>query len=113
MFGLGVLGMSRRIATYPPDAGFTTLNLIASIGAGILGLAFCVFIYNMYRSWRHRVPAPPDPWEGQTLEWATSSPPPRFNFNAEYPIPRVRSYAPLLDLREQQYVTTPAQQGQG
>jgi cytochrome c oxidase subunit 1 len=113
MFGLGVLGMSRRIATYPPNAGFTTLNLMASIGAGILGLSICVFIYNLYHSWRHRVPAPPDPWEGQTLEWATSSPPPRFNFNAGYPIPRVRSYAPLLDLREQQYGTTPAQRGQG
>jgi len=43
----------------------------------------------------------PNPWQGQTLEWATSSPPPPFNFNLDYPVPRVHSYAPLLDAREQ------------
>jgi cytochrome c oxidase subunit I len=113
MFGLGVLGMPRRVATYPAYTGFTTLNLISSIGAFILGLAMMVFIYNVYHSVRRRVPAPPDPWQGQTLEWVTSSPPPRFNFDAQHPIPRVRSYAPLLDLREQQYGTAPAQRGRG
>jgi cytochrome c oxidase subunit 1 len=113
MFGLGILGMSRRIATYPANAGFTTLSFIASIGAGIIGLSMLVFAYNLYHSARRKVPAPPDPWQGQTLEWATSSPPPRFNFNAAHPIPRVRTYAPLLDLREQQYGITPAQKGRG
>jgi hypothetical protein len=54
----------------------------------------------LYVSARRKEPAPPDPWGGQTLEWATSSPPPRFNFNGQFPVPRVRSYAPLLDLRE-------------
>jgi cytochrome c oxidase subunit 1 len=100
MFGLGILGMTRRIATYPASEGFTTLSLISSIGAGILGLAMLVLLYNIYLSARRRVPAPPDPWQGQTLEWATSSPPPRYNFSAEHPVPRIRSYAPLLDLRE-------------
>jgi cytochrome c oxidase subunit 1 len=50
-------------------------------------------------SLRRREPAGDDPWLGHTLEWATSSPPPRYNFDA--PLPPVRSYAPLLDLREQ------------
>jgi cytochrome c oxidase subunit 1 len=99
-FGLGMLGMARRMATYPADAGWATLNLVASIGAGILGLSMIVFAYNVYLSARRKVPAPADPWGGQTLEWATSSPPPRFNFDAAHPIPRIRSYAPLLDLRE-------------
>jgi cytochrome c oxidase subunit 1 len=102
MFGLGMLGMPRRVATYPANLGFNTLNLISSIGAFILGLSLLFFIYNLYISARRKVPAPPDPWQGTTLEWATSSPPPRFNFNQDYPVPQVRSYAPLLDLRERQ-----------
>ena len=101
MFGLGYLGMPRRVASYPASAGFTTLSVISSIGAFIIGLAMLVFAYNIYRSARRRLPAPPDPWRGLSLEWATSSPPPRFNFCADYPVPRVRSYAPLLDLREE------------
>jgi cytochrome c oxidase subunit I len=60
-----------------------------------------VFIWNIYVSVRARVPAGPNPWQAHTLEWATSSPPPRFNFNLTHPVPKVRSYAPLLDVREQ------------
>jgi cytochrome c oxidase subunit 1 len=101
MFGLGLLGMPRRVASYPAGAGFTTLSFISSVGAFIIGLAMLVFAYNVYRSVRRRGPAPPDPWQAHTLEWATSSPPPRFNFSAEFPIPRIRSYAPLLDLRQE------------
>jgi cytochrome c oxidase subunit 1 len=97
MFGLGMLGMPRRIPTYPGNEGLNALNLTASIGAFILGLSMLVFAYNLYTSARRKVPAPPNPWGGHTLEWATSSPPPRFNFNLRYPVPRVRSYAPLLD----------------
>ncbi|HET9893819.1 MAG TPA: cbb3-type cytochrome c oxidase subunit I [Streptosporangiaceae bacterium] len=100
MFGLGYLGMSRRVASYQASAGFTTLSVISSIGAFILGLAMLVFAYNLYVSRLRRVPAPADPWEGNTLEWATSSPPPLFNFGPSHPIPPIRSYAPLLDLRE-------------
>ena len=60
-----------------------------------------VFAYNLWVSCRVRVPAPDDPWHGHTLEWRTSSPPPPYNFDLAHPVPRVRSYAPLLDLREQ------------
>jgi cytochrome c oxidase subunit 1 len=101
MFFLGYDGMPRWIPTYPANAGFTTLSLISSIGAGVIGIGMCVFIWNIYASARARVPAGPNPWQAHTLEWATSSPPPRFNFNLTYPVPRVRSYAPLLDYREQ------------
>lgn len=98
MFGLGILGMPRRVATYQPSPGLDTLNLISSIGAFIIGLSVLVLVFNLYASGRRQVPAGPDPWHGQTLEWATSSPPPLYNFNATYPVPQVRSYAPLLDL---------------
>jgi len=100
MFFLGYFGMPRRIVTYPVSAGWGTLNLISTVGAFILGVSFLLFAYIVYHSVRHRTPQPPNPWGAYTLEWATSSPPPRFNFNAEYPVPKVRSYAPLLDLRE-------------
>ncbi|MBV9446497.1 MAG: cbb3-type cytochrome c oxidase subunit I [Streptosporangiaceae bacterium] len=99
-FFLGMRGMPRWMATYPSGAGFTTLSLISSIGAGIIGLAMLVLLWNIYVSARFKKLAPPDPWRGQTLEWATSSPPPRFNFNLAYPVPKVRGYAPLFDLRE-------------
>jgi cytochrome c oxidase subunit 1 len=57
-----------------------------------------LFLVNIAVSLRRNVAAGPDPWLGQTLEWATSSPPPRHNFAA---LPAVRSFAPLLDLREE------------
>ncbi|MCU4183113.1 cbb3-type cytochrome c oxidase subunit I [Acidiferrimicrobium sp. IK] len=97
MFGLGFLGLPRRVATYPDQAWFGTLNLISSIGAGVIALAMAVFAFNVVHSRRHRVAAPDDPWAGQTLEWATSSPPPRWNYDV---IPPITSHAPLLDLRD-------------
>lgn len=100
MFWLGFDGMPRRIATYPASSGFGPLNLVASAGAGVLGLAMACFAFNVAWSLRARVPATDDPWRAHTLEWATTSPPPAYNFAAGHPIPRVRSYAPLLDLRE-------------
>jgi cytochrome c oxidase subunit 1 len=96
MFGSGFLGMPRRVATYAPSPTIDVLNLISSIGAAILAGAMIVFAVNVVRSVRRRIPAPTDPWGGHTLEWATISPPPRFNFVS---IPPIRSYAPLFDLR--------------
>jgi cytochrome c oxidase subunit I len=106
-FILGLKGMPRWIPTYPASAGFTTLSLISSIGAGIIGLAILAFAYGIYVAFRRKVPAGPDPWGGHSLEWATSSPPPRFNFSLRYPVPPVRSYAPLMDLREKHEHSTP------
>ena len=65
MFGLGFLGMPRRVASYPGNEGLNALNLASSIGAFIIGLSMLVFAYNLYLSKRRRVPAPPDPWQGQ------------------------------------------------
>ncbi|MDQ3609612.1 MAG: cbb3-type cytochrome c oxidase subunit I [Actinomycetota bacterium] len=97
MFFLGHEGMVRRIADYPQSAGWQTLNTLSTIGAFVILLSLLIFVANLIRSLRLGAPSGPDPWEGHTLEWATSSPPPRYNFSA---VPPVRSYAPLLDLRE-------------
>jgi cytochrome c oxidase subunit 1 len=97
MFFLGVDGMPRRVADYLPTDGFTTLNVVATCGAGILAVAFLIFVVNVVRSLRLGALAGPDPWKGQTLEWYTTSPPPRHNFDA---LPPIGTYAPLLDLRE-------------
>ena len=95
---LGEMGMPRRYADYLPVDGFTTLNTISSIGAFELGLSTLPFLYNVWRTARY---APKvevdDPWGyGRSLEWATSCPPPRHNFNA---LPRIRSDSPAFDMR--------------
>jgi cytochrome c oxidase subunit 1 len=97
MFFLGEDGMPRRVADYTPEDGFQHLNVISTIGAFTIAIAIAIFIANVVVSLRRRDPAGDNPWEGQTLEWATSSPPPPFNFRS---LPAIRSYAPLLDLRE-------------
>jgi cytochrome c oxidase subunit 1 len=99
MFFLGEDGMPRRISRYPTHPSWATLNLIETIGAGIIALGILVFLINLVVSLRTRIPAGADPWLGHTLEWATSSPPPPHNFDG--PLPPIRSYAPLLDLREE------------
>jgi cytochrome c oxidase subunit 1 len=99
MFFLGEDGMPRRVARYPKHPGWATLNRIETAGAGVIAVAIVVFLTNVVVSLRRRSLAGNDPWHGHTLEWTTSSPPPALNF--EQPLPPVRSYAPLLDLREQ------------
>ena len=107
MFALGYEGMPRRVVTYADFDGFGLMNLLSSIGAAFLAAGMTVFIVNVLWTLRQRAhgraePASDDPWEAHTLEWATSSPPPRFNFDPEHPVPRVTSFAPLLDLRQRQ-----------
>jgi cytochrome c oxidase subunit 1 len=97
MFILGAEGMTRRISRYPASTGWQGLNELETLGAFVIALSVFVFIVNVAVSLRNRVPAGDDPWEGHSLEWATSSPPPRHNFSE---LPPIRSFAPLLDLRE-------------
>jgi cytochrome c oxidase subunit I len=95
MFFLGYEGMPRRVADYESRLG--DLNLIASIGAGVIALGILLVLVNFVVSLRRKVPAGNDPWGAQTLEWWTTSPPPRDNFAS---LPKITSYAPLLDRRE-------------
>ena len=83
MFIPGTIGMNRRVATYPPE--FEFLNLIVSIAAFGLGLAFLPWVYNMLNSWIRGEKAPDNPWHAKTLEWQTTSPPPLENFD-EFPV---------------------------
>lgn len=68
----------------------------------MLGVGALLFMANVVITLRRPRHAPPNPWQAHSLEWATSSPPPTFNFTARYPIPPIHSYAPLLDLRERE-----------
>ena len=94
---LGNEGMPRRYADYLPSDGFTTLNMISTAGAFILGLSTLPFLWNVFRSYRYgEVVTVDDPWGfGNSLEWATSSPPPRHNFTE---LPRIRSERPAFEL---------------
>lgn len=96
MFILGNEGMPRRIARYAQHPEWATPNLLETIGAGIIALGVCLFIANVIVSLVRAREAGENPWVGQTLEWATSSPPPPQNFTGA--LPPIRSYAPLLDL---------------
>jgi cytochrome c oxidase subunit I len=98
MFVLGDEGMVRRIDSYPLSTGWQGLNEVETAGAFVIALATAIFLANVYISLRRRVPAGENPWGGHSLEWWTSSPPPRYNFAS---LPPIRSYAPLLDLREE------------
>jgi cytochrome c oxidase subunit I len=95
---LGLSGMPRRIYTYQPGLGWSTYNLISTIGSFILGVGVLITILNVARSVTHGRIAGPDPWKGNTLEWFTTSPPPVNNFDA---VPRVRSVEPMRDIRRQ------------
>jgi cytochrome c oxidase subunit 1 len=93
---LGVEGMPRRIADYLPSDGFTTLNQVSTVGAFLLAASTLPFLLNVYKSARSPMVELDDPWGwGRSLEWATSSPPPRHNFVS---IPRIRSESPAFDL---------------
>ncbi len=91
---LGLMGMPRRIYTYGPEMGWGPLNLLATIGSGIATAGAMIFVANSVISlWRGRL-AGADPWRGSSLEWATPSPPPSYNFERT---PVVESLAPLWD----------------
>jgi cytochrome c oxidase subunit 1 len=95
---LGVIGFPRRYADYSPADGFTDLNMVSSVGAFLLGLSTLPFLYNVWRTARSgQKVMVDDPWGyGNSLEWATSCPPPRHNFTS---LPRIRSERPAFDLK--------------
>ncbi|MFU8875870.1 cytochrome c oxidase subunit I [Micromonospora sp. SL4-19] len=95
---LGNEGMPRRYVDYLPSDGFTILNTVSSIGSFVLGFSTLFFMYNVWKSWRYgaRVTVN-DPWGfGNSLEWATTCPPPLRNFDR---MPRIRSERPAFDAK--------------
>jgi cytochrome c oxidase subunit I len=91
---LGLQGMPRRIYTYQPDMPWGDLNLFVSLSACLLAGGFLLFFIDALRSMRAGPPAESNPWNAATLEWATTSPPPSYNFAR---IPIVSSANPLWD----------------
>jgi cytochrome c oxidase subunit 1 len=119
MHVLGLMGMPRRVYTYPADMGWGPLNLAASLGAVVLAAGLLIYFVSLLVSWRRGPIAPPNPWDAPGLEWATSSPPPVYNFGLT---PVVEGRAPLwldgdlpvmtgLDLQHREVLLTSVTEG--
>jgi len=93
LYILGLQGMPRRMAVYPNDPQWKTLNDISTLGAVLIGVSTIFFVINVVVSWK-KYPAGDNPWDAQTLEWFTTSPPPHHNF---YRLPQIRSERPTWD----------------
>ena len=91
---LGLAGMPRRVYTYQPELPWAGLNLFVSLSSLVLAAGFLVFFIDAIRSRRKGLPAGDNPWNASTLEWATASPPPPYNFRS---IPVVSSRDPLWE----------------
>jgi cytochrome c oxidase subunit I len=97
----GINGMPRRVYTYPAGMGLELPNLLSSIGSAVVATAVLLFVVNMVKSVIAGRKAKPNPWGAPGLEWATSCPPPRYNFAH---IPVVDSRTPLWDSGEKMQV---------
>jgi cytochrome c oxidase subunit 1 len=94
----GLSGMPRRIYTYSDQLHVSGYNLVSTIGSFILGIGVLITVINVLVSMRSGRKAGNDPWQGNTLEWFTQSPPPENNFDV---VPRVRSVEPMKDIRRE------------
>jgi cytochrome c oxidase subunit 1 len=94
MYLVGLRGMPRRIAEYAATTGWTDLNRVASLGSYMIFIGVALTCYNLVISWRKPIPCGANPWDANSLEWATSSPPPHHNFDS---IPPIRSERPVWD----------------
>jgi len=81
MHFLGLNGMPRRTYRYPEGLGFEFWNMLATVGSFLIAVSMLYLFWNMWRTRRHGEIAGPDPWDGRTLEWSISSPPPEHNFD--------------------------------
>jgi cytochrome c oxidase subunit 1 len=99
---LGLLGMPRRIQDYAPLKDWIGLNQFQTAGALLIALSTAPFLANVVMTLRRKDRDPEDPWEANTLEWYTTSPPPAHNFDS---LPEIHSERPLFDLRHADELT--------
>jgi cytochrome c oxidase subunit I len=100
---LGLGGMTRRVYTYLPQMQWDSMNMLATIGAFLMGLGFLVFLANVVVSRKRGLIAGPNPWQAGSLEWATASPPPPYNF---LDLPTVGGREPLWENPPDQPIVT-------
>nr|WP_222618972.1 cytochrome c oxidase subunit I [Ornithinibacillus hominis] len=104
---LGLMGMPRRYWVFLKDQGLDVGNAISTVGAFFMTFGVLVFLFNAFYSWFKEKPAPQDPWDGRTLEWAVASPPPHYNFKQ---LPLVRGLDALwIEKMEGNGKMTPAE----
>jgi len=101
-----LLGMPRRIYTYPPDMGWNTVNMLTSIGSFIFAFGILVFLVDLIYSLKRGPIAGANPWDAPSLEWSVPSPPPPYNFAA---LPIVASRHPLWEARMEGEADKPAE----
>ena len=100
---LGLMGMPRRVYTYDAGTGWTLFNQIETVGAFLIAVAMLLFAYNLIKSLRGGEKAGNDPWDGQTLEWTTTSPPTANNFAK---IPTIHGRRPAWDMKRKPALQT-------
>jgi cytochrome c oxidase subunit I len=101
---VGLLGMPRRVASYPSNLGWESYNVISTIGAFIIAASFAIMLWNLWKSWRKPIPAGNNPWDAHTLEWFTTSPPPHHNYTH---LPPIRSERPTWDYNHPDALAVP------
>jgi cytochrome c oxidase subunit 1/cytochrome c oxidase subunit I+III len=107
---LGLEGMPRRVYTYPPGLGWAFLNALESVGAYLLALGLLTIVANLAVSLFRGERAGNDPWSGDTLEWATTSPPPPYNYPL---IPTITSAYPMWDEQDRERDNLRLHHGEG
>ena len=101
---VGLLGMPRRVASYPSNLGWESYNIVSTVGAFIIAISFAFLLVNFVVSWRKPIPAGNNPWDAHTLEWFTTSPPPHHNYTH---LPPIRSERPTWDYNHPDHLTVP------
>jgi cytochrome c oxidase subunit 1 len=102
---LGLLGMPRRIQDYADLPNWVGINQLQTVGALIIAISTAPFLANVVLTMRRKDRDPENPWEANTLEWYTTSPPPAHNFDS---LPEIHSERPLFDLRHADELTVHA-----